>query len=127
MIERLRKPREFRRIYGQGRCYVGRCAKLYVISGPRDTTKVGFSVGKRVGNAVERNRIRRLMREAYRDLAGQVRDGAEVVFLGRRAALDAGFWGVRRCMEDLLKQSGLILEEKSCRTGRDGSGESGGG
>lgn len=110
-MERLRKPGEFRRVYRMGRRYEGSCAKLYVIPGPRGMTKVGFSVSKRVGNAVERNRVRRLMRESFRELSGRVCGGAQVVFVGKRKALDAGFWGVRSCILDLLQRGGLIENE----------------
>ena len=61
--------------------------------------RVGFTVSKKVGNAVERNRVRRRLREAVRlSDAARFRDGNDYVLIGRRAALEAPF---TRLMEDL--------------------------
>jgi ribonuclease P protein component len=54
-------------------------------------SKVGFAVGRRVGGAVERNRARRRLREAYRRERRQLTSGFEVVFVGRPAVLTRSF------------------------------------
>jgi ribonuclease P protein component len=54
--------------------------------------RVGFTVSKKVGNAVERNRVRRRLREVVRLAgAGGMQTGRDYVLVGRRAALDQGF------------------------------------
>ena len=64
-------------------------------------SRVGFTVSKRVGNAVERNRVRRRLREVVRlSDAGRFRPGNDYVLVGRRAALDLPF---RRLIEDFLR------------------------
>ncbi|HTZ04040.1 MAG TPA: ribonuclease P protein component [Xanthobacteraceae bacterium] len=58
----------------------------------RDTIRVGFTVSRQVGNAVERNRVRRRLREMVRLApAAALHTGHDYVVIGRRAALDTGF------------------------------------
>jgi ribonuclease P protein component len=56
--------------------------------------RVGFTVSKKVGNAVERNRIRRRLREVVRGAADAARPGRDYVLVGRRAGLSAPFSGL---------------------------------
>lgn len=64
-------------------------------------SRVGFTVSKKVGNAVERNRVRRRLREVVRlSDAGRLRRGNDYVLVGRRAALDLPFV---RLMEDFSR------------------------
>jgi len=60
--------------------------------GDQEPPRVGYTVSKKVGNAVERNRVRRRLREAVR-LAGAdwMQTGRDYVLVGRRAALDLAF------------------------------------
>jgi ribonuclease P protein component len=61
--------------------------------------RVGFTVSKKVGNSVERNRVRRRLREVVRlSQPSRMRPGHDYVLIGRRAALAASF---DRMMEDL--------------------------
>ena len=67
--------------------------------------RVGFTVSKRVGNAVERNRVRRRLREIVRlSAATQVRTGHDYVLIGRRAALDLPFDRMTQDFEDALRR-----------------------
>ena len=64
-------------------------------------SRVGFTVSKKVGNAVERNRVRRRLREVVRlSDAERLRPGNDYVLVGRRAALDLPF---ARLMEDFAR------------------------
>ena len=87
---RLRKRAEFDRIYKGGERYSS--ANMTVIflagtGGPR----VGFTAGKALGGAVERNRIRRRLREAVRRHLRELKMPADVVFHPRKSALRADF------------------------------------
>ncbi|NVO15413.1 MAG: ribonuclease P protein component [Rhodoplanes sp.] len=65
-----------------------------------DPPRVGFTVTKKVGTAVERNRVRRRLREVVRlSAAGRLRNGNDYVMIGRRAALDRPF---DRCVADFI-------------------------
>lgn len=68
--------------------------------GDQGPPRVGFTVTRKVGTAVERNRVRRRLREVVRlSAAGLLRDGSDYVIIGRRAALDRPF---DRCVADFV-------------------------
>lgn len=72
----------------------------------RGPARFGFTVSKRVGNAVERNRVRRRLREIVRlSAATQVRAGHDYVLIGRRAALDLPFARLAQDFEGALRRA----------------------
>lgn len=99
---RLRRPAEFRRVHQAGRRASNRylaitAARLEGEAQPR----FGLAVGKRVGGAVVRNKVKRRLRELLRTL--DVEDGWNLVVSARPAAAEAGF-------DDLAKSLGTLAE-----------------
>jgi ribonuclease P protein component len=72
-------------------------------SGP---TRIGFTVSKKVGNAVERNRVRRRLREAVRlSCSGRFQPGHDYVLVGRRPALELSFDRIRQDLEQAISRA----------------------
>ena len=72
-------------------------------------TRYGISVSKRVGNAVTRNRVKRLLRENLRQT--QIKAGWDVVFLARVAASTAGYVQIEKSVNSLLSRAGVLISE----------------
>ncbi len=90
--------------------------------GDQDGHRVGFTVTKKVGNAVVRNRVKRRLREAARlELGPMARSGTDYVLIGRKATIDREFTRLR---EDLAKAMHKVHMETNRRegaqTGRNG-------
>jgi ribonuclease P protein component len=91
-VERLRKRADFLDAATGPRATAAAFVLQARERGDTGPSRVGFTVSKKVGNAVERNRVRRRLREIVRlSDAGRLRAGSDYVLVGRRAALGAPF------------------------------------
>lgn len=102
-MERLRHRTDFRAAAAGQRASVGAFvvqARRRAEDGP---VRIGFTVSRQVGNAVERNRARRRLREMVRlSQGGGMHDGHDYVLIGRRAALAAPFGQMRQELDAAL-------------------------
>lgn len=84
----LRQKKDFQRVYRHGRSYANRYLVLYVFPSVELEGKVGFAAGKKLGNAVVRNRVKRLLRESYRKHQEKVKPKVALLLVGRHALVE---------------------------------------
>lgn len=107
-FESIKENRTFQRAYTRGKYYVGPVLVTYVIKNRCKTLRAGITTGKKTGNAVKRNRSRRVIREAFREIAGRVKPGYDLVFVARAKTPYVKCGDVRRMMEQHLKSAGIL-------------------
>jgi ribonuclease P protein component len=99
---------EIRRVFKEGKSYGGVLVVLFLLSSSELDRKVGFVAGRRVGNAVRRNRAKRLLREAFRISKAQVPEhGFHLVLVARHACADADYQDVEHDYLKLLARGGF--------------------
>jgi ribonuclease P protein component len=107
---RLSRSADFDRVFWSGRSHACREFVLYVFPRGEETPpRLGLSVSRKVGGAVERNRVKRLLREAFAAESGRLPSGTDAVVVARRdahvLAEGEGLSGVRRVLSELLEKA----------------------
>lgn len=87
--ERLTRKRDFERVRREGRSGANSLLVLQAVANGLDVSRFGFVVGKRLGGAVARNRVKRRLREAIR--LEKFPPGWDIVVIGRRPVVTASF------------------------------------
>jgi ribonuclease P protein component len=104
---RLRKARDFSLVYRLGRSRANDFLVLKATpNGSESGNRFGFSVGKRTGNAVNRNSIKRRLREAVRHTP--VKAGWDVIFIARVRARTATYHQLKASATSLLRRADLL-------------------
>jgi len=107
----LRRQRDFQLFYDCGSQYVDRYLVMYVLKTDELSGMAGFAAGKKLGCAVVRNRLKRLMREAYRLHRRELKPHTAVLLVGRRALIGEKFQTAERSFLNLAKRANILLEQ----------------
>jgi ribonuclease P protein component len=121
---RLSRSADFDRVFRNGRSQAGRELVLYVFprEGDDGPPRLGLSVSRKVGNAVERNRVKRLLREAFAAESARLPAGTDVVVIARPDAKSLaereGLAGIAQALGQLIDRAGGTSAEQPSEDNR---------
>ena len=107
----LKKNKDFQKVYRYGRSYANRYLVLYVFTANGLEGRVGFAAGKKLGNAVMRNRVKRLLRESYRLHQELIDKRFCLLLVGRKSAVDVKMAVVEKAFLSLGRKAGIFRQE----------------
>lgn len=107
----LKQNHEFRRLYQRGKSAVSPYFAIYCRKTRRSVTRLGITTGVKLGCAVQRNRVRRRIREIYRANEDRLEPGYDLVVVARTRAVYARYWDMERSFRKLAGRLGLLAGE----------------
>lgn len=121
-VQRLRNKQLFQAVLKKGQSVRGSFLALYWLERPGETTsQVGYAVGKRLGNAVRRNKIRRRLRHIQHGYRHLLRQGVALVWLARPYSVQADFHELQMELKRLLYKAGLVGQTSKVESEANGS------
>ncbi len=111
MENRLKRQHDFDLVFNKGKRAYTSCLSMFYFKVRKGQTKLGISISKKHGNAVVRNRIKRLLRAVYIPIIPKIKESYLIVFLPRvKENNDYSFSEFSKAVEYLLKKENLIIE-----------------
>ena len=107
--EHLTKPEQYELVYNKGSSWVNSLLVMKALPNGIGLSRYGLSVSKRVGKAVMRNRVKRLLREILRLTPLPV--GWDIVFIARSLVATADYASLKKSVTGLLSQAQLLMRE----------------
>ena len=104
----LRKKEDFTRLYRKQKSVASKFVVLFYKKNEFPYNRKAFLASKKVGNSVQRNRARRLLRESYRQLEADIPQGWDFIFIARNTILNSKCEDVKQSMKSTLKRAGII-------------------
>ena len=106
--KKLKKRWEFQNAYHRGNKYWNRYFVIYVLNTDAKALRLGITVSKKVGKSVQRNRVKRLIREAFRQLRPKMEIGYDVVVVGRTPASGLTCQETRNALAHLFQKAAIL-------------------
>ena len=110
-FKKLKLNSEFRRIYGRGKSLVTPAFVAYAFKGRQNRVRLGITVTKKIGGAVERNRAKRVLTAAFNEVAGQICSGWEFVLVARTRILRVKSQDVALLLKEFLECEGITKKD----------------
>lgn len=98
----------FRRVYKKGKKQLSKRLVLYAVPNSLKTNLVGITVNTKIGKAVVRNRVKRLIRESYRAFEKDIKQGYYIVIVARSAMSTSSFADTKSTLQQLLTEGGFF-------------------
>ena len=108
----IRDDRVFRYLYKKGENIAAPTVVIYYRKNRQSVNQLGLTTAKKIGNAVKRNRARRIMREAYRLLEPELRCGYDIILVARTKTPFVLMDEVKSDLARIMRKAGIIAEEQ---------------
>jgi ribonuclease P protein component len=106
---RIKKNEEFQRVFRQGKSFANRQLVIYYVKKPgQPHFRVGLSVGKKIGNAVTRNRIKRYLRTSFQELEDEIKHEYDYVVIARQPAKSMDLTEIKKSLVHLIYKERLF-------------------
>lgn len=111
-VETLKTNSDFRRAYARGKSYTNPALVMYVRKNRAGSCRIGITASKKIGNAVQRNRARRVIREAFRQINLPLKGNYDVVFVARTKTVYKKSTDIYNVMLPMLLEAGVVKNEE---------------
>ena len=111
-VETLKTNSDFRRAYARGKSYTNPALVMYVRKNRAGSCRIGITASKKIGNAVQRNRARRVIREAFRQVNLPLRGNFDIVFVARTKTVFKKSTDIYTVMLPMLIDAGVVKNEE---------------
>jgi ribonuclease P protein component len=98
-------------VYRVGKSEGSRLMVLIYTKNDRQKLHVGFTVSKKIGNSVVRNRVKRRLRESFRPMIPDVKSGYNIILIAREPVVHEEFENIKKTMRYLLRKADLLKKE----------------
>lgn len=106
---RIKDNKEFQYIFQQGKSFANRQLVIYFIKEvDQSHFRIGLSVGKKIGNAVTRNRIKRYLRQSFQELEGEILPTLDIVIIARQPTKEMNYFEIKKSLLHLLSRQCLL-------------------
>ena len=109
-MKTLKKNYEFENVLKKGKFYIGKQITIYVVKNNSQNNLFGIAISKKTCKAVQRNYIKRRIRENYRLIQNDLKKGYNIVFLWNKKipVNEANFHIIKEDMKKLFEKAGLL-------------------
>ena len=109
-LEKLRHSWEFQNGYQNGKKYWNRFFVIYVLPNRFNSVRLGITVSKKTGGSVQRNRIKRLVRESFRIIKCKLKKGYDIIVIGRKPAVQLKCQQAQSELMNLFRRARLFIK-----------------
>lgn len=107
-FKKLKQNSDFRRIYGRGEAFVNPAFVAYAFKNRRNDIRMGITVSKKIGGAVQRNRAKRLLTAAFNEVAPRICSGYDFVLVARSRILKTKSTDISLALTEYFAAAGII-------------------
>ncbi len=104
----LNRNCDFKRLYYKGKSYTNPALVVYLKPNGAGICRIGITVSKKIGNAVERNRCKRIIRAAYRNVSPLIKGNWDFIFVSRTKTKYLKSTDIEKILTEILQKAGAV-------------------